>query len=104
MIRCVCFLQEGQIPQPVVDKLGAGIHHIVTEYGLGNGVDINWIIVPKGQGWTAGKPSTSSVITLTTPPIEQPQRIEILNALCDLWTDNTGCQLNEVVATVMPAA
>jgi len=104
MIKCISFLQEGQIPEHVVERLGQGIRDIVAANDLGEDVEINWIIVPQGQGWTAGAPSTSSVVTLTTPPIEQSRRVEILHALCDLWTKHTGCQVDEVLATVIPAA
>jgi len=104
MIKCISFLQEGQIPEHVVELLDRGIRDIVAANDLGKDVEINWIVVPHGQGWTAGAPSTSSVITLTTPPIEQSQRVEILHALCNLWTENTGCRADEVLATVIPAA
>ena len=102
MINCVCFLQEGQIPDRAVKRLAQGIQDIVTEHQLGTEVNVAWINVPKGQGWTAGAPSTSSVVTLTKPPIKQQTRVNVLHDLCELWSETTGCEIDEVLATVMP--
>ncbi|NIB43533.1 hypothetical protein HBA55_28250 [Pseudomaricurvus alkylphenolicus] len=102
MTYCICLLQEGQIPEHQVADLGNGIHDIAAKHSLGTEPNISWIIVPKGQGWTAGQPSTSSVVTMMTSSMEQSQRVKILNDICNLWTERTGCHINEIIATVMP--
>jgi len=104
MITCTCFYQDGQIPSNIINQLGEGIENIGVSHKLGDGVDIQWIAIPAGQGWTAGEPSTSSVVTLNTPPIDQTQRIEILHDICNLWMELTDCQINEVLASVIPSA
>ena len=102
MSNCICLVQEGQIANDIRDRLSAGIKDIVVSNDLGEDVSIAWVVIPRGQGWTAGKPSTSSVVTLTSPPIEQTHRENVLTKLCDFWTATTGCHINEIIATLMP--
>ena len=102
MSNCICLVQEGQIADEVKDQLLAGIRGIVLSNDLGEDANIAWIVIPEGQGWTAGQPSTSSVVSMTAPPIEQSHRERVLTQLCDFWTETTGCNINEIVATVMP--
>ncbi|BFM15651.1 hypothetical protein R50073_18340 [Maricurvus nonylphenolicus] len=102
MTYCICYIQEGQIPRDVVEQLEEGIKNIVVSNSLGSDIAFTWIVVPEGHGWTAGEPSTSSVVSLVAPPIIQSRRVEILHALCSLWMERTGCHINEVLASVMP--
>lgn len=103
MVQCVCFLQEGQIAGKVVDDLRQGIERLVRAEQLAREVTFVMIEVPQGQGWTAGEPSTTSVVSLTAPPVSQPRRERMLRALCDLWMSHTGCSAAEILATIMPA-
>ena len=103
MVQCVCFLQEGQIPDVVVDALRAGIADLVRAERLAADVDFAVIVVPEGQGWTAGAPSTTSVVSVTAPPMPQERRVTLLHALCDLWMSKTGCNSEEILATIMPS-
>ena len=103
MANCICLVQEGQIPQTTLEQLGDGIRDIVVSNSLGDDVNIAWIVIPKGKGWTAGKPSTSSVLTIAGPDIPQDHRVQALSSLCDMWSQTTGCHINEIVASVIPA-
>lgn len=103
MVQCVCFLQEGQIPDHVVDRLRAGITDLVRSAQLAGAVEFAVIVVPEGQGWTAGAPSKTSVVSLTAPPMPQERRVPLLHALCELWMSHTGCNAEEILATIMPA-
>ncbi len=104
MVSGVCFLQEGQAPAQVMAALGKGIDEIVASMGLGRCADIDWILVPEGYGWTAGAPSTTSVVSLSTPAMTQAQREGFLEAVCALWVSRTGCDVSEILATAIPAA
>ncbi|MEL6949998.1 MAG: hypothetical protein AAGM16_07710 [Pseudomonadota bacterium] len=104
MVQCVCFLQEGQIPDDVVGRLRAGITDLVRSAQLADAVEFAVIVVPEGQGWTAGAPSTTSVVSVTAPPIPQERRVPLLHALCDLWMSHTGCKAEEILATIMPVS
>lgn len=102
MTNCLCLLQEGQIPEDVVSVLADGITQVVRKHQLGSEVNFSWVTIPKGQGWTAGELSTSSVVTLMAPAIEQSVRVQVLEEVCGLWTDKTGCHINEIIASVIP--
>ncbi|MCE2030174.1 hypothetical protein [Sessilibacter corallicola] len=102
MTYCICLIQENQIPDSSLGKLEVGIREIVSKNQLNNLSDLKWIVIPEGQGWTAAKPSTSSVVTLYTPSIEQSVRVDVLNSICDLWTKTTSCHINEIIASVVP--
>lgn len=104
MVSGVCFLQEGQIPGDVVTQLADGIRQIAETKHLGETVDLTWIVIPEGQGWTAGEPSTTSIVSLTAPPMDQDHREAVLHAICELWMARTGCTAGEILATVVPAA
>ena len=100
MTRCVCMVQEGQTPHEKRGDLERSLRHY-TESAFGSAADIGWITVPAGSGFTAAKPSTSSIVSVTAPqPLDQAQRAALLSQLCDLWMEQTGCSLDEIVAVV----
>jgi hypothetical protein len=101
MTICICLIQEGQISDSVRTKLERGISAVSQTYNISNEVNFAWVAIPKGDGWTAGKPSTSSVVTLHAPPLEQATREKILSELCEVWTRESGCHINEIVFSVM---
>ncbi|MEL6875139.1 MAG: hypothetical protein AAGM33_06635 [Pseudomonadota bacterium] len=58
-----------------------------------------------GGGYTATKPSTSSIVSLAADnPVERSQRIAIPEKLCDIWSGETGCSLDEIVGDINDAA
>ena len=62
--------------------------------------EIEWTRHAPGWAWTAGEPSTSSIVVRSVPVgFDNDRREEFLHAICDLWTKTTGCSVNEVVAT-----
>ena len=72
-----------------------------SERAFGNSADIIWIEVPKTNGFTAGGPSTSSIVSLTAlEPVAQDRRTELLTDLCAVWSGATGCSINEVVGII----
>lgn len=100
MIQCTCLVQEGQISAAseavLRDKLNA-----FTQKTFGAGAEINWIAVPAGSGFTASKPSTSSIVSMRAPdPVNQAERGPLLRELCGFWTAETGQTLNEVVGVI----
>ena len=101
MMICYCLIQEGQLSQDNVSRLEKGIENIVEEY-LASGVKQSWVVIPKGNGWKAGEPSTSSLVLLTTPDIEQAARVDLLGAIRDLWTEVTGCSVDEIMINAPP--
>ena len=101
MMICYCLIQEGQLSQENVSRLEKSIENIVQEH-LASGVKQSWVVIPKGNGWKAGEPSTTSLVPLTTPDIEQAARIDLLGAIRDLWTEVTGCSVDEIMINAPP--
>ena len=99
-LQCTCLVQEGQAPDHHPDDLTAALSDFVSR-SFEREVNINWIRVATGCGFTAGEPSTSSIVSMTAPTaLEQPTRETLLRQLCDLWMEQTGCSLNEIVAVI----
>ncbi len=100
MINCTCFVQAGQSPDLHKEDLSALLNRFATAR-LGEAAQIAWIPVPKGNGFTAGKPSTSSVVAMTANENLTPERREsLLREFVTLWTNETGCSVDEIVAVI----
>ncbi len=100
MVGCMCVIQEGQEPDRRRGALATALESYVQSR-LGAAPSVNWVSVARGNGFTAGKPSTSSVVVLTAPePLTQERRESVLRELVDLWTTETGCSVDEIVAVV----
>ena len=100
MIRCMCLVQEGQTPDNmrdvIIEKLNA-----FSQSSFNESAEVYWHAIPPGSGYTAAKLSTSSIVSVTAPqPLTQGERVPLLNEICDLWMNETGCSINEVVASV----
>lgn len=98
----VCLIQEGQAPQQKREALAAGLLRIGQE-SFGDepsATEISWIVIGKGFGWTAGEPSTSSII-LRSVPVGLPldEREVFMRRVCELWETVAGCSTDEIVVT-----
>ena len=99
MTLCGCMIQEGQIPDHQIQPLEDGLSEISSSY-FGEPSETLWTTVDAGNGWTAGEPSSTSLVIMYVPPgLEQAVRARLLASICDLWTEVTGCSMNEIVAT-----
>ncbi len=101
MINGICLIQEGQISEDVQSVLTEGISAI-THTQFGDTADLTWINIADGDGWTSGKPSSTSVVMLLTPPIDQDHREKVMTLLCDHWTISTGCDVNKILVSLIP--
>ena len=100
MIPCTCLVQEGQFSSGTQSALRSKLNGFAYE-AFGAGVDINWIEVPKTGGFTASKPSTSSLILMQAPAaVAQEKRAALLSELCHNWMAETGQTLNEIVGVI----
>ena len=100
MIRCTCMVQADQVPDQKQSELKAALNAF-AERAFSQEATINWIRVPAMAGYTAGALSTSSIVTMTAPEaLSQERRVSLLQEICDVWMEGTGCSLNEIVATV----
>jgi hypothetical protein len=97
-----CIIQEGQAAHRTQQALEEGLRRIDQE-AFGDDpsmTGIAWVVVKKGFGWTAGEPSTSSIVVRSVPvglPLEQ--REAFMRRVCSLWEAVTGCSIDEIVVT-----
>ena len=104
MINALCVIQEQQGPDQNRDNLAVALNAYSEEF-LDDSLSVNWLTVPKGNGFTAGKPSTASVVSLTAKePLTQDRREVLLRELVTMWTKETGCFVDEVVAVIADPA
>ncbi|MEM9670215.1 MAG: hypothetical protein AAF950_14930 [Pseudomonadota bacterium] len=100
MVMCNCIVQAGQIPADTEAALKSKLNGF-TQRAFGEPAQINWVAIPEKSGFTATKPSTSSIVSMRAPkPMEQPKREALLRELGDLWTAETKCSLDEVVSVI----
>ena len=99
-LSCTCLVQENQIPDDTQASLRSKLDGLAQQV-FGAGLSINWITVPEGGGFTAAKPSTSSLVSVqSNKALAFEARKSILSKMCDIWMDDTGCSLDEIVAVV----
>ncbi len=100
MIICTCFIQEGTIREDVEKHLSDGFDKFTQKY-FGEPAQINWIPVPKVSGFSAGKPSSSSVVSVkANSPVEQTVRVALLKEISNFWNSTTGCASDELLVVV----
>lgn len=102
MDHYACIIQEGQAPDQKVAALEAGLKQLGQQF-FGDEPDevtVRWTRHPAGWAFTAGKPSTSSIVVRSVPiGYDDGKREQFLRAVCDLWVETTGCTVDEIVAT-----
>lgn len=97
---CLSLVQQDQIAPAVRQQLEVEIGRIAREALGGHATQIRfvWIDVARGFGYTAGKPSTSSVVGLTVPNgTDDGLRERLLRSVCEAWSRTVGCTLDEIV-------
>lgn len=104
MPHYVCIVQEGQAPDRKAEALEAGLRRIGQRFfgDVPEEIEIRWDRLAKGWAWTAGEPSTSSLVIRSVPVgYDDAKREAYLRAVCDLWVETTGCSIDEIVATAL---
>ena len=104
MIPAMCVVQEGQISPEVETRLKSRIGAFV-QTSFDEPLDLDWIVVPKGSGFTAAKPSNGIVISMqASKPLKREERINALHSLCEICMSETGRTHSEVVVAVRDPA
>jgi hypothetical protein len=63
-------------------------------------VEIRWLPVPEGFGFTAGEPSRASLVVRSVPVgWDDALRERFLSQVCRLWQEVTGCTQDEIMVT-----
>jgi phenylpyruvate tautomerase PptA (4-oxalocrotonate tautomerase family) len=105
MPQYACMVQEGQRADTRRAALADGLQRLAAAtFGeVAAEVEIRWVTIRKGFGFTAGKPSTSSLIARSVPTeFDDAARAAFMTKVCELWQDVTGCDRDEVVVTTLP--
>ena len=67
-------------------------------------IGADFTVMPRGRFFTAGKPSTSSIIAGTVPAgTPNELRHRLLAEITALWCETTGCTPHQVVVTAADA-
>lgn len=100
MTTCRCLVQEGQISPEQRANLEAKLRDF-SATKLGSPAEVSWREIARGSGYTATKPSTTSVVVLTADAaLDQPARVELLHELVGFWTNGSGCSVDEITAVI----
>ena len=97
-----CLVQRNQIPMKKRDELAIKLTDIAGQIfdAQASNVNIGWVAIEEGSGFTGGQPSTTSLVMAVVPDgTKQQKRESFLSAICDAWIEVTGCSINEVVAS-----
>ena len=99
MTRFVITNQQEHQPTEHKETLASGLKAI-TKQMFGRDVSdsgVSWNVVPKGFGFTAGEPSSSTVVLCGMPDnTEYDQRVEFMERINDLWVRTTGIDANKL--------
>ncbi len=97
-----CIIQAGQTPAHKQGELAEGLKRIGREL-LGDsetGTEIAWVTVAEGFGFTAGVPSTSSLVVRSVPVgFPDAEREAFMTRVCVLWKEVAGCSTDEIMVT-----
>ena len=99
-------LHEGVVPERLRSRLAAGLCAVYARaFGTPAAeLGVDFTELARGRFFTAGKPSTSSIILCTVPAgTADAQRHRLLAELTACWCETTGCTPHEVVVTAADA-
>jgi hypothetical protein len=97
-----CIIQEGVIPDDLRPTLVSGLARITTSIlgGSPDDVDVEFTVIPHGFGFRGGELSTTSLVRGYIPPgCEQETRVQLMQEICDMWCEATGCSVDELVVS-----
>lgn len=100
MVPVMCVVQEGQISPENEAALKVSIGRFVQR-AFKTRAEIDWIVVPKGSGFTAAGLSTTIIASLyANRTMGQGERVSLLKELCDICMKTTGHAAREVVTAI----
>lgn len=98
-----CIIQEGVIPDWLRPQLKAALAQISSSLlgGSPELVEVEFTVIPHGFCFRGGEISTTSMVRGSIPPgCKQMVRVDIMQRICDVWRDLTGCAADELVVSV----
>jgi phenylpyruvate tautomerase PptA (4-oxalocrotonate tautomerase family) len=106
-VRFRAILHEGVAPEGMRPALAAGIRRTYAALFAvpADAVAVDFTELSRGRFFTAGRPSTSSIVAGTVPAgTSTAQRHRLLSEITTLWCETTGCTPHEIVVSAGDAA
>ncbi len=104
MIEFECIVQEGCVPQDLRPDLTAELARISSTL-LNEPLDsvtVQYTDIPKGSGFRASEPSTTSLVGGTIPPGCTPElRTKLMRQVEAMWCEITGCSTHDLVISAV---
>ena len=102
LLLSTCMVQEGRISDGQKVALEAALKTTVRDHVGGDAkLAVAWMTVPAGSGYSAGKPSTSSLVQLSVPDgFPQDSRAALMHEVSDRWCALTGQTKYELMVSV----
>lgn len=102
-IGTTCIVQEGLVSDDQQAILRSMLSDIAQEF-FNEPAEINWIVVSKGNGFTAGQPSRAALVSMGAPAdFNEDTRYNLLKRISDAWSEENGCHINDIVASAISA-
>lgn len=97
----MCLVQQGSVAAPVRQRLEAGLSLLARrEFPQSGDAAFVWMEIAPGCGFTAGEPSAASIAAAVVPAgTAKETRVRFLSDLCELWVRETGCHIDDIVAS-----
>ncbi len=100
MATFIATIQKGHRAESMQQELAEELKEVAQE-SLGDdtaGSDVKWKVIPQGFGWTAGRPSNSSVLLCVVPDdLQFETRAAFMTRVNDLWVNRTGAAPEELL-------
>lgn len=103
-MQLLATVQAGTLSDGQRNQLDARVPDVVQQHlnTMAAPEGVVWTEIPSTYGYTAGKPSRSSLVRVEVPDtIDQPSREALMHAVCQVWMDVTGCTIDEIVVTAV---
>ena len=105
-MRFRVILHEGVVAEALRPELATGLGRIYAGLFAAPAAEIgvDLTVLPRGRFFTAGEPSTSSIIAGAVPAgTTNEGRHRLLAEITALWCETTGCTPHQVVVTAADA-
>ena len=102
MISFNCIVQEEVISTRLRPELKAALARISTSLlgGSPEEVEAEFTVIPRGFGFRGGEISTTSMVRGLIPPkCVQEVRVDLMQQICDMWCETTGCGTDELIVS-----
>jgi hypothetical protein len=92
LLTATCIVQEGRIPDAQRPALEVALKEAVrTHVGPDARLAVAWLTIPRGSGYAAGKPSTSSMVQVAVPDgFDQALREALMHQVNESWCRISG--------------